>query len=237
VESETPLFSLAEDETERVVTLELEHRRPRVTLALKLHDPAGDAVGRAWFRLTPVSPPDAIYREFVLDSDDSNFLLKELELGAYHVLVRAGSGSFGSGGFFQEEAFDAVLTEPLNAKSSAEGRADSSGEHPIERTVELRRTGRLCLASRDRDGKSIGTHCTIFTLDGHRLDASYVAESANGAMASPDGTLGDPAFVTPSPPPGRYRVEFTSSGFVPQTVEAEVKPGETTDVVVTMTRS
>jgi hypothetical protein len=95
----------------------------------------------------------------------------------------------------------------------------------------------LCLASRDRDGKSIGTHCTIFTLDGHRLDASYVAESANGAMASPDGTLGDPAFVTPSPPPGRYRVEFTSSGFVPQTVEAEVKPGETTDVVVTMTRS
>jgi RNA polymerase sigma-70 factor (ECF subfamily) len=236
VESETPLFALAEDETERIVTLQLEHRRPRVALAVKLRDPAGDVVGRAWFRITPISPPDAIWGEFVLDSDDSTFLLKELELGAYHVLVRAGAGSFGSGGFFQEEAFDAVLTEPLNAKDPANGRADRSSERPIEWTVELRRTGRLRIASRDRDGKSVGTHCTIFTLDGQHLDASYVGETSNSAMSSPDGTLGEPAFVTPPPPPGRYRVDFTAPGFVPQTVEAEVKPGETTDVVVTMPR-
>jgi RNA polymerase sigma factor (sigma-70 family) len=234
VESETPPFVLADDETERVVHLDLVHRRPRATLAMKLHDPAGRSVARAWFRVKPIAPPEAGASEFTLDSDDGTFLLKELEPGDFRVVVRAGGGPFGGGGFFQEEAVDVVIASP----DTAEGRDDRAVPRRIERSVDLRPTGRLRVAAVDAAGNGMMSHCTLSTQDGRRLDVGFTYEAADHATGSDylPLTLEEPAFVNPPPPPGRYRLEFTADGCVAQTVDTEVVTGRTTDVVVTLAR-
>ena len=45
-----------------------------------------------------------------------------------------------------------------------------------------------------------------------------------------------PSFVVPPPPPGRYRVDFTADGYFPQSVDAQVVPGETAEVTATLIR-
>jgi hypothetical protein len=101
----------------------------------------------------------------------------------------------------------------------------------------LRPTGRLTVRSIDGEGAHVESACRVTSSDGRSVAAGFSYEGAWGAGFSASTTMEATAFVTPSPPPGRYRLEFTADGYVAQTVDADVVTGRTTDVVVTMVRN
>jgi RNA polymerase sigma factor (sigma-70 family) len=218
VEHELPPFVLADDASERVVTLDLVHRHPRASLSLKLCDPSGAQVTRAWIRVDRDDGVTKEGREFRLDSKDSIFLLEDLEPGPVHVVVRPGGFHFGGGGFYEEERFDFDLEAP----------------QCFEEALTVCPTGRLSVHAVDRDGKAVRARCSLTTLAGAPVPAGFTLAEVDTSSFSPMSTFAAPAFVTPSPPPGRYRITFEADGFARQTVEAEVVVGRTTDVVVTL---
>jgi RNA polymerase sigma factor (sigma-70 family) len=234
VERITPPFALATDELDRVVTLDLEPKRPRASLVVKLHPSNGEPIGRAWFELMPVdaSEPEGIStgsgansREFRIegqpDGSDSVFCIPEIEPGDYRVRVRPGGGYYGCGGSFQEESFEVDLSEPAI----------------VTRAIAVRPTGRLRLFAKDEKGEGLRARCKVRDSEGRELACVFACEAAQTAKSSSDQTFEDsPAFVTPPPAPGRYSIELAADGRAPKTIEAEVKPGKTTDVTVVLAR-
>ncbi|HET6162465.1 MAG TPA: sigma-70 family RNA polymerase sigma factor [Planctomycetota bacterium] len=220
VEPTAKLFDVGVTDRRRIVDLDFEARHPRASLALALRDPAGGIVGRTWVRLEPLSDPALGAYEKRPELADGAFLVEDVDPGRYRALVRAGGGHFGSGGFFEEETFDVDLLTPTR----------------VEKTVALRPTGRLRVSAFDSDGKPVRANVTVVDELGRRSGVGLAFEEAGSAMFSPVGTLSNPSFVVPPPPPGRYRVDFTADGFFPQSVDAQVVRGETTDVAVTLLR-
>lgn len=221
VEHSTAPFLLPDDASERVVTLDLEHRRPRASLALALQDPSGERVNRAWISIAPDDGGSTPPSEFALDSNDGRFLVEELELGPVRVVVRPGGYHFGGGGFYEEQSFELDLDEPKR----------------FEEALTVCPTGRLTVHAVDRAGAAVRAECSLTTAAGTLVPAAFVLSEADGATRSPTSTLAAPAFVTPSPPPGRYRLAFKANGYASQTAEAEVVVGRTTEVVVTLERN
>jgi RNA polymerase sigma-70 factor (ECF subfamily) len=220
VEHSAQTFTLAADGGDRVVPLDFEARHPRATLILKLHDPAGGTVARAWVKLEPRDDSRAEVHEFTPTSDDGSFVLGDVDLAIYHAVLCAGAGHFGGGGFFEAETIDVDLSRPER----------------VEREISLHPTGRLTVRSIDREGAHVQAACRVVTREGHPLAVGFSYEGTSFAGFSAASTMEATAFVTPSPPPGHYRLEFTADGYVPQTIDAEVVVGQTTDVVVTMAR-
>jgi RNA polymerase sigma-70 factor (ECF subfamily) len=219
VERETPPFLLTEDERTRVVTLRLEHRRARPSLVVKLRDRGDATVGRAWFELTKratsAESDRSSRRDFALVPKDGAFVIEELELGDYHVVVRPGGGHFGTGGFYCEESFDVAWTEPAR----------------VERTVDVRPTGRLRVFVHDRDGHGVRARCEIGPIDGPRVDASFTTEGDAVTWTQLTNSVG-PALLTSPPAAGHWRLVFTASGYVSRSVDVDVVLGETRDVDV-----
>ena len=213
-------FDVAASDRHRIVDLDFEARRPRASLALALRDPEGGSVGRAWVRLESLSDPALGEYEKLPELADGVFLIENVDPGRYRALVRAGGGHFGCGGFFEEETFDVDLLTPSR----------------VEKTVSLRPTGRLRVNAVDSDGKPVRANITVVDELGRRSGVGFAFEEVGYSSFSPAGTLSKPAFVVPPPPPGRYRVDFTADGYFPQSVDAQVVRGETTDVAVTLIR-
>ena len=88
----------------------------------------------------------------------------------------------------------------------------------------------------DADGKRVRADVAVVDETGRRLGLALAYEATNFSKRSQGDTLDQPAFVVPPPPPGRYRVEFTAEGFFPQTLDARVAAGETTEVTATLIR-
>ncbi len=222
VERATAPFVLPVEQAAPFVTLDLERRRPRPSLALDLIVPAGEPVGRAWFQVVPTDGRAPCPQEFAeLVPEGDRFTLPELDPGRYLVHVRAGGGRFGCGGFFQEDCFEVELDRP----------------EVVTRSLTLRPTGRLRLFARDTDGAGLRARCRITTPAGDPLNAGFVFETASSAVHSPSKTFADgPCFVVPPRPPGRYVVELSADGFAPRSIEVEIVRGETTDVLATLER-
>ncbi len=217
VESSSPPFHLDKGDVDRRFVIELEPRRPRASIALHLHDATGAKVTRAWLRAVPsTGEADAIERNF--DSEDGTFSLTDVPLGTYRLLVRPGAGVYGTGGFFEEQSLDVTLAEPVRSEVSLD-------VHP---------TGRIQVRVVDPEGNGISASLVLSNLGGQNLPISFARVEANSASYSPDHTFADGCFVTPSPPPGRYHLSFSAGGFFSKTVDTEVRPGESTDLVVTL---
>jgi len=226
LERAAPPFTLRDDETVRRVTIDLERRRARPSLALRLvaaTDAPAPPVERACLWLEPLdgswkSPAE----KRVAPDADGLFWWREIDPGTWRVTVLPGGGSFGAGGTWQAETFEVVLDAPL----------------PCERTIELRPTGRLTVFARDAAGTGVSATCELLSpVDGLPRPVHFASETLHGATGSTRGTFADhPAFVVPPPPPGHWRLRFTSDGFAPQEIEVEVKPFETTEAVATLAR-
>jgi len=147
-------------------------------------------------------------------------VLGDLELGTARIVVRAGAGTYRSGGFFEEQSLDVALTEPVRS----------------ERTLEIHPTGRISVRVVDSDGKGVVAECALWSSEGRPVAAAFARVDAASATFSPKDTLAEGGFVTPSPPPGHYRLAFTADGFFEKTVEADVVRGQTTEVVVPLVR-
>jgi hypothetical protein len=213
-------IEIAVSDRRRVVDVAFEARHPRASLALALHDPAGGTVGRAWIRLESVADPANAWKEAMPEPLDGLFVVENVDPGRYHATVRAGGGHFGCAGFYEEETFEVDLATPAR----------------IERSLTLRPTGRLRLFAVDADGKHVRANVAVVDEVGRRFGVALAYEAPDSSKSSRGDTLDQPAFLVPPPPPGRYRVEFTADGFFPQSLDARVVAGETTDVTATLIR-
>jgi hypothetical protein len=117
-------FDVGASDRLRIVELDFEARHPRASLALALRDPAGGSVGRVWIRLEPLSDPALGAKEARPELVDGVFLVEDVDPGRYRAALRAGGGSFGCGGFFEEETFDVDLLTPTPVENDRSGRPD-----------------------------------------------------------------------------------------------------------------
>jgi hypothetical protein len=218
VEPTPKAIEVGETDRRRIVDLDFEARHARASLALELRDPAGSGVGRAWIRLEPATDPAGGAYENTPEPVDDRFVVENVDPGRYHAIVRAGGGHFGCGGFYEEETFDVDLATPTR----------------FEKSITLRPTGRLRVDAVDADGKRVHADVAVVDESGRRSKFTLAYEAADFSKSSRGDTLDQPAFLVPPPPPGRYRVEFTAEGFFPQTLDARVVTGETTDLTATL---
>jgi RNA polymerase sigma-70 factor (ECF subfamily) len=219
IESSTPPIHLDEGDVDRRFVIEAEPRHPRASLAVRLRGPSDAKLTRAWLRATPSSgDTDPIERS--LDSADGTFVLADLPLGTYRVLVRPGAGDFGTGGFFEEQSLDVTLAEPIRSEIS----------------LDVRPTGRLQVRVLDPDGNGIAASLVLSNARGEPIASTFARVDSNSAVYSPDLTIAEGCFVTPPPPPGRYHLALSAEGFFSKSIDAEVRSCETTDVVVTLVR-
>lgn len=225
LERYSPPFTLRAGETTHLRTIDLERRRPRPSLALRLVGEGATELTRCCISLEPADGSWPIASEKIAAPEDGRFLWRDLDPGRWRITVTPGGGRFGGGGCYEAETFELALGAP----------------EIVEREIALRPTGRLSVVALDEQRNAVRAACEVLPPAAPQgaapLPVRFVWQHASGTGSSPKKTSDDgPAFVAPPPPAGRYRLRFSAEGFHPTEVDADIRPFETTEVAVTFVR-
>ena len=207
--------------TTEVATVELLPAAPAPKLFVSFTGPHVQAVEQAAFSLEdPAEPGRMALDRYLRDEEKTGtYRVPDVKPGRYRLTVRPGEGMWGAFGYFLPEVLEVVIP--------------TEGEERLE--IPLRLGGRLRIAARDAQGALLEADCEIRDASGETLAVKFTAQAETMATTGV-GRLGalSPSIVGPPLPAGSYTIELSLDGYHQQTVVAEVKASETTNVDVTL---
>jgi hypothetical protein len=184
-----------------------------------LHDPQGRPIEHASFG------PHPGFGEWVT-GQEGRFAVTRLDPGGQELVVRP------DGDFESTDCYYAPIQVSVEVPS--EGFA--------ELELVAQPAGRLAIAARDAAGNPLPARCVLHDATGATVPVRFfvVQESEEGEIASvsasDDKLHKQLSHVDPPLAPGRYDVELSMDGFLPEFVPVTIAAGRTTSVSVTLER-
>jgi hypothetical protein len=167
------------------------------------------------------SPGRTVEAETQAGAGPTTFRVRGLAPGRHRLRVHPGAGFMEAAGYYLPVDREVALP--------------AQGDLRVE--VEASLGGRLRVAARDDAGRLLSAECRIRDATGQAREVMFQTFAATQSQAS-SGTLGtlSVAVVDPPLPAGTYTLAFAMDGYRSQSVDVEVRVGETRDVDVTLSR-
>ncbi len=196
-------------------TLSLQPRRPRATVVVRISDQEGRPIEKAGLALFKGERTAFAHNTKDVTAEAEVLRFPDVDAGRYLLVARAG-GTWRGG--------DAMYLE-----CQAHVDVPRSGEVAVSLKATL--GGRLRIAARAPDGRIVGVKCKLLDPSGGAANVTFVKRTKYSVSSSSKALLDDVlSSVEPAVAAGRYRIEISDERWQPQTVEALVETGKTTNI-------